>query len=131
MTKYADDPNAYAREYRLKNRDKCRAYWRQYNRKYFQALRAEVIKAYGGKCSCCGETELKFLTIDHVNNDGYAEREPSGARASGTHVYRKLKREGFPKDGRYQILCWNCNCGRNIKGGICPHQHDQVRMVKR
>ncbi len=36
-----------------------------------------VLRAYGGsppKCSCCGESNFKLLTIDHVNNDGLIHR---------------------------------------------------------
>ena len=33
-------------------------------------LRALVIEHYGDRCSCCGESEIKFLAIDHINNDG-------------------------------------------------------------
>lgn len=30
---------------------------------------------YGAKCSCCGETEVCFLTIEHLENDGMAHRK--------------------------------------------------------
>src|SRR6266481_1243298 len=30
----------------------------------------KMIKAYGGKCICCGEAQPKFLTIDHVRGGG-------------------------------------------------------------
>ena len=33
-----------------------------------------VLDHYGRACSCCGETEPAFLTIDHVNNDGAEHR---------------------------------------------------------
>lgn len=23
---------------------------------------------------------------------------------------------------RYQLLCFNCNCGRHRNGGVCPHK---------
>src|SRR5690242_15814506 len=79
-------------------------------------VREECIAGYGGRCVCCGEINLAFLTIDHVNNDGAEERR-AGLRA---HVlYRKVVREDFP--ARYQVLCYNCNC---VKGayGRCPHE---------
>jgi hypothetical protein len=87
-------------------------------------LRSDLFAAYGNACACCGETEPKFLTIDHVHNDGNKERPPIGSkrtRGGGIHMYARLRKEGFPQSGRYQLLCWNCNCGRAQNGGICPH----------
>lgn len=79
-------------------------------------LREEAIKAYGGKCNCCGENTPVFLTIDHVNNNGAEHRKEVPA---GSTFHRWLKSNGYPKD--FQILCWNCNSGRHLNGGICPH----------
>lgn len=31
-----------------------------------------------------------------------------------------LARHKYPEG--FQLLCWNCNCGRAINGGICPHE---------
>jgi len=70
------------------------------------------------ECFCCGETQLEFLTLDHRNNDGNIERKkglPGGAR-----LYDKLKAQKFPEG--YQVMCFNCNCGRAINNGICPHK---------
>lgn len=80
-------------------------------------LRAEMLEAYGGKCSCCGESEPAFMTLDHINGGGKQhQREAGGTR----EILKQLKREGWPKD-EYRILCYNCNCGRNRNGGVCPH----------
>lgn len=84
----------------------------------YQELRNKVIKEYGGKCSCCGITEPKFLTIDHINNDGAKERKSLGLK--GKKMYSFLVREGFPK-GKYQLLCYNCNCTKGFYGK-CPHE---------
>jgi hypothetical protein len=78
----------------------------------------EVVVAYGGKCSCCGEKEKRFLQVDHINSDGGPER--AAGIATG-NLYRRLKRLGFPRD-RYQLLCANCNHGRYLNGGVCPHK---------
>jgi len=82
------------------------------------AVRDEVIAAYGGQCACCGESEPRFLQVDHINCDGSTERAKGIVTGS---LYRKLKRLGFPRD-RYQLLCANCNHGRYLNGGICPHK---------
>lgn len=80
-----------------------------------QATKQKVFDYYGGKCACCGETERGFLTIDHVNNDGANQRKT----LPSDRLPAWLVRNGFPEG--YQILCWNCNCGRANNGGVCPH----------
>ena len=80
----------------------------------------EVFNHYGARCACCGETEPMFLTVDHVNNDGYLLRKANGRRAvEAGSLYRLIIRQGFPED--YQVLCYNCNCGKHRNGGVCPH----------
>ena len=37
---------------------------------------------------------------------------------NGQHTILRISRN-FPDF--LQILCFNCNCGRNRNGGICPH----------
>jgi hypothetical protein len=100
------------------DREKALAINREYSKTYRWNLRLECIKEYGGKCACCGETNPKFLTIDHIHNDGHKE-----GRVRGNYPL-KLKRLGYPKD-RHQILCFNCNCGRAYNRGLCPH-HDSI-----
>lgn len=81
-------------------------------------VKEEVFKAYGGwVCNCCGEREKAFLTIDHVNNDGCEKRKEHG---HSNRFYRWLRRNGYP-DG-YQVLCMNCNFGKHMNDGVCPHQ---------
>ena len=82
----------------------------------------ETFAAYGGpKCSCCGEDNPLFLTIDHTDGGGNQHREEVG---SGVIFYAWLKKHGFPKG--YRVMCFNCNCGRARNGGICPHM-DVIR----
>ena len=88
-----------------------------------QLVKIEALTVYGGdppKCACCGETNIGFLTLDHVNSDGRNYRRDS-ARKSGNTSYWYLKGLGWPKDPPLQVLCFNCNCGRQHNGGICPH----------
>lgn len=85
-----------------------------------------VITAYGGVCVCCGETEFALLTIDHVNNDGNNHRKRIGKVAY--YIYRHLIQNGFPKDN-YQLLCWNCNLGKHLNKGKCPHEDTRMKFV--
>ena len=74
-------------------------------------------EAYGSRCVCCGEDNLGFLSIDHINGGGRAHRKEVGG---GVQLWRLIIKAGFPVD--YQLLCYNCNLGRYHNGGICPHK---------
>lgn len=87
--------------------------------------KAECFAVYGGKCTCCGESQLVFLTIDHVNGNGSAHRrelakenKSRGRDFGGARMYRWLKRQGWPAG--FQVLCWNCNVAKR-QLGRCPH----------
>jgi len=86
-----------------------------------QELKQEFITEYGGRCQCCGETNSSFLTLDHVAGNGEGRRHRDGC-GNSTRIKKELKKQGWPKDGRYQILCYNCNCARAHNQNICPHQ---------
>lgn len=91
---------------------------REQQRVYDLSIKMKVIEGYGGKCSCCGESTLEFLTIDHINNDGAEDRRKNGKKTGGK-LYRWLIQNGYPKDN-YQLLCYNCNCAKGFFG-YCPH----------
>ncbi len=96
-------------------------------------IKEAVFAAYGGyKCVCCGEVEKAFLTIDHINNDGANHRRSlTGKRHSaGYHTYIWLVKNRFPEG--FQVLCMNCNHGKRMNKGICPHQvtcNDQSKDI--
>ena len=77
-----------------------------------------MIVAYGGVCLCCGEEEKTFLQLDHINNDGHLDRR---VHKTSCKLFARLKAAGWPKD-RYQLLCANCNFGKLMNGGSCPHK---------
>lgn len=96
---------------------------RQYSTDKRKRVREATFAAYGGYiCACCGEKEQKFLTLDHINNDGAEfRRKIAGKRsAAGMVTYEWLARNGFPSG--YQVLCMNCNHGKRMNGGVCPHK---------
>jgi len=83
---------------------------------YRARVKIECFAHYGGHCQCCGEAEIAFLALDHVNNDGGGrDRGHNG----GTRLYAQLRRAGWPTG--YQVLCFNCNFAKSQVGG-CPHQ---------
>lgn len=98
--------------------------WKNYSnvhKRHRAKLRHTVLEHYSNAtfaCECCHEREYQFLAIDHVYPVG---RKPkNGAPRSGPTLYRWLINNGFP-DG-YRVLCHNCNLGRSINGGVCPHE---------
>lgn len=104
-----------------KNRERVYKRWVENKNRFL----GQIYNAYGNKCACCGEINKLFLTIDHINNDGYKIRTRnkkdgySQSEFSGTY-YQKIIKANFPKD--LQLLCWNCNCGKARNKGICPHK---------
>jgi hypothetical protein len=93
----------------------------------------ECFRAYGEfnpKCACCGESQYKFLSIDHVNNDGHLDKKTDRKRRrGGIGLYRYLRKRGFPDKDRYQVLCMNCNHGKMLNNGICPHKDSILSVV--
>ena len=78
--------------------------------------RDKVFNKYGDICACCGENNKRFLTIDHIENNGAQHRKV----IKGAYFYDWLVKNDFPIG--YQTLCWNCNLGKYHNGGICPHR---------
>lgn len=98
----------------------CNNCWKDYKQKYYDSKRELVFSHYGYYCSCCGEATKEFLSIDHVNNDGNLHIWPSGTRITGVHLYQKIVAAGFPDI--YQVYCMNCNFGKRMNNGVCPHK---------
>jgi len=94
---------------------------KDYKKRYSRVLKTKVISHYGGKCACCGEGRIQFLTIDHVNNDGAEHRKQISSCKGGSRFYQWLIKNNFPEEPKLQLLCWNCNLAKKIYG-ICPHQ---------
>jgi hypothetical protein len=99
--------------------------YRKVNKKMFRLaevrkrrnIKAKVMKAYGGKCECCGEDRFEFLTIDHIKGNGSKHRKE--INGMGERLYWWLQREKFPNG--FRVLCFNCNCSRGAFG-YCPHK---------
>jgi hypothetical protein len=96
---------------------------RSKQRMYDLSVKIKIIMAYGGKCECCGENNIEFLTIDHIHNNGAQDRKNNGNKLGGK-LYRWLIKNNFPKD-EYQLLCYNCNCSKGFFG-YCPHKKPDI-----
>ncbi len=86
-------------------------------------LKAEAIKAYGGKCACCGEKRFELLSIDHIKGGGTAHR-----REIGPDIYPYLRARKYPSG--YRLLCMNCNFTIG-KLGFCPHKPKVIYRVRK
>lgn len=95
------------------------------NKKSHAKLKELIMNHYGSVCNCCGEHRIQFLTIDHINNDGAKHRKEIGLVVGcGIAFYRWIRRNNFPED--LQVLCHNCNIGKYINGGVCPHASESI-----
>lgn len=106
---------------RMHTSDWDKNYRREYKRRFYQNHRVLALMRYGGRCVCCGEDELVFLTIDHINGGGHAER-----RSQKGDWHLQLSRGPIRDDLR--VLCFNCNCGRERNNDVCPHE-SRLRLV--
>jgi hypothetical protein len=115
--RYAENNQEKVRESRLKwiaaNPERHKQIMRESAVRRRKRVHLEMIKAYGGKCSCCGEASPAFLSLEHIGG-------MQGKPRVQTHTeLRRLKAEGWPDD--CTCLCFNCNLGSWRNGGTCPH----------
>lgn len=99
------------------NKTRC-AMCRARHAKYGHKLRDTALEMYGKVCSCCREDIKVFLAIDHINDDGYEHR-----KTISTNICSWLKVNDWPNG--YRVLCHNCNHGRYLNGGVCPHEENR------
>jgi hypothetical protein len=78
---------------------------------------------YGGeppRCLCCGESNIEFLCIDHINGGGERQRKQIG---QGAKIYNWLIKNNYPKG--FRVLCANCNQSYGHYG-YCPHSESSL-----
>lgn len=107
--------------WRLANPDKQRyqGSWQQRNPQWrqknlsdkYRALKQQILLAYGLRCNQCGFSDVRALHIDHVHENGAADRRRFTALQRMTAIIRL----GFPHD--YQLLCANCNTIKACEAG--------------
>ena len=126
----------YREEHREELKQKSRAYHKAYYsrhklkwgnkiREWRRNRKLTVLSHYSSsppECACCGETEIDFLSLDHINNDGSKHRRETGTRGG---IYSWVIKNNFPP--LFQVLCMNCNFSKaHNKEHICAHKfhHD-------
>ena len=73
-----------------------------------QKLKREVFEHYSPSLRCvrCGFSDIRALSIDHIDGSGAAQRKALGAAVQGSGLYRYLRQNNYPPG--YQVLCMNC-----------------------
>jgi uncharacterized protein YeaO (DUF488 family) len=112
---YQNYNKSYAKKYKEINKNR--------HQKWHKNLKFEVLSHYSNGtpiCACCGEKELSFLSLEHVNNDGAKhKKELFGKRHN---LYSWLKNNSYQTNYKIEVLCMNCQFGRRYNNGICPHK---------
>lgn len=134
---HKEEAKQYGQRWRSGNRSKYRAQkkkWKTANpdkvlgqiKRRSAVVREETLKAFGGCCECCGESDFRFLTFDHRARDGAEHRRSLGGRQNtSAHSTVSWIRRNMEEAKRiFRILCWNCNNGSWKNGGTCPHQEE-------
>jgi len=115
-------------EYRdsVKHTDEYRRKSRAYHASRHRELKIAALERIGMVCACCGESDIAFLTIDHVENDGHIHRKA----INHVSVYAWLKQNDYECDHKLQTLCFNCNFAKRYNGGACPHKERSETIRK-
>jgi hypothetical protein len=99
--------NRMAKEWRIRNleHDKARCKIKGGEHRFLEKLDAlrKVSGLNNPTCICCGEDDIRVLTINHKNGDGFSDRR--GDRVCDT--YRKIRLGRDTKD--LEVRCYNCN----------------------
>ena len=101
-------------DYWIQNRDK----YDIWTAKYRGNLKQKAYAAFGAiACKRCGyNVDVRALTIDHINGDGYKEKLiNNGHRLSPQKIYMALRDNPSEALKHFQILCANCQLIKRIE----------------
>jgi hypothetical protein len=138
MRKYCSNPEIKKRrlelhkKWRTENHEQWKYLLRKSAYKHRLKMKNIIFSHYSTngeiKCGCCGEKEIKFLAVDHINGGGNTHRKVVSYNTGGTNFYRWLMKNNYPKE--FQILCFNCNWGKKMNNGICPHKTNILKIME-
>jgi hypothetical protein len=108
----------FLKEYiKVQNKPKSTTIYAIAIRKQRLNMRRQALYWYSNgsmKCECCGENDIRVLTIDHINGGG--KQHVIKNNIKNLHEY--LHYNHYPEG--YRILCFNCNKSHG-QYGYCPH----------
>ena len=133
------DKKEYNKKYRQENKENIKEQRKKYFqenkekiyeqiKKYRQGNKELVYNHYGNgviQCTCCGEKEIDFLSLDHIYNNGGNHRKKIG---KGIMMLNWAIKNNFPPI--FQLLCMNCNFSKGKKGNNCKCIH-QIRREEK
>jgi DNA-directed RNA polymerase subunit RPC12/RpoP len=96
------------RKYNLENAEK----FKEYRRKKTIEKKVNVLSHYSNndmKCKYCGFTDLRALSLDHINGGGNKHR-----KEIGENIYRWIIKNNYPEG--FQVLCMNCQFIKRLSG---------------
>lgn len=73
--------------------------------------RKELLQKLGGKCNKCGQSDMRLLHIDHIQGQGYLEKEYFIEKEKMYEFYLKYFKEEL---SYLQILCVSCNIAKRM-----------------
>lgn len=87
-----------------------------YAAKSRQKTKEEVFNHYGGmKCCKCGFDHPDALCLDHIGGGGGKLRKEGAHPWGGYALYVWLKKNGFPAELKFRVLCFNCNAIESVE----------------
>lgn len=92
----------------------------EYGKRNWLKLKTEFLDLYGGCCNCCGESNYKLLTLDHIHGGGTQHRKKIRLR----QIYKEAIDDYQPD--KYQVLCYNCNFCVGMHGS-CLHKDPSLK----
>lgn len=108
--------NDASKRYQKKHKQNIKIRYRQ------KKIAAMLIVGKGEvNCKCCGITDPTFLNFDHVNNDGANDK----IHRMTKKFYNQIINGTYPTPENLTLLCWNCNLGKYMNNGICPHEEEK------
>ena len=120
---------------RLEARRESRRKWRlthptqesEYVNARNRRLRAAALEILGNKCFRSPFSDSRALQIDHVKGDGPADREKREASGISRGRYYKIVIESvMNEEGKYQILCANCNWIKRVEDDEVYRKHPRI-----
>lgn len=115
------------------------------DREIHKKLRIEVINFLGGKCTICGNTDIRCLQIDHINGGGWNDhlKGKTGTiygysnilKVSIPKKYKEIMKEfginSHPENtkmnkdypNKLQLLCANCNWIKKAENGEVAYRN--------
>lgn len=80
--------------------------------RHSRKLKLRILNTLGGKCTRCGDLDIRVLQIDHIFGGGKLEIE---SYKGDLRVYYRHILEDIDSK-KYQILCANCNTIKKLEG---------------